>query len=93
MSDKARDKKKQVSPGENVCFEEALGKLEVIVNDLEGGELSLEEALARVEEGITLSRQCMRKLSQIEARIDLLLTEEQGQLSSRPVSLGGDTEC
>jgi exodeoxyribonuclease VII small subunit len=93
MSDKAKDKKKQDLPEENVCFEEALGKLEVIVNNLESGELSLEEALAKVEEGIALSRRCMQKLSQIEARIDLLLIEEQGGLTSRPIVLGGDTEC
>ena len=36
----------------NVCFEEALGKLEVIVKELESGDLPLEEALDKFNQGI-----------------------------------------
>lgn len=92
MTDKM-DKLPQIFPEHNVCFEDALGKLEMIVSELEGGELSLEEALAKFEEGITVSRYCMQRLTEIETKIDLLVSEEHGQPSFRPVVLGGDKEC
>lgn len=89
----ATGRKKKITPDNNVCFEDALGKLEIIVNELEGGQLSLEDALAKFEEGIALSRHCSQRLQEIEAKIDLLLSDEQGQPVFRPAVLGGDKEC
>ena len=43
-------------------FEEALKKLEKIVDDLESGNLSLDDALDKYEEGIKLSKMCAKKL-------------------------------
>jgi len=43
-------------------FEEALKKLEKIVEDLENGDLSLDEALKKYQEGIELSRICNQRL-------------------------------
>ena len=58
-------------------FEEALEQLEAIVDQLEGGDLSLEEALKKFEEGIKLSRFCQRKLNETEQKITTLLTETE----------------
>lgn len=53
-------------------FEEALRQLEGIVRQLEEGELGLDEALARYEDGVKLLRRCHQLLEQAERRIELL---------------------
>jgi exodeoxyribonuclease VII small subunit len=90
MSDKTANRKKQRVTVEQVCFEEALGKLELIITTLEEGDLSLEAALEKFEEGINISRFCVKRLGEIEAKVDLLLVEEQGQTVSSPAVLGGE---
>jgi exodeoxyribonuclease VII small subunit len=55
-----------------VTFEEALGELERIVRDLEDGQTTLEESLARYEKGVGLLKQCYGQLRQAEQRISLL---------------------
>lgn len=61
-------------------FEEALSRLEQIVQRLEKGELPLEESLVLYEEGVKLSRLCHAKLEQAEGRIELLLKDSRGEL-------------
>lgn len=53
-------------------FEEALGKLESIVHELEEGQIGLADSLGRYEEGIRLLKQCYALLEQAEQRIELL---------------------
>jgi exodeoxyribonuclease VII small subunit len=74
----------EATPGER-SFEESLAELERIVRDLEEGDLGLDRALARYEEGIALIRQCQAQLTQAEQRI-LVLTglEADGQPSLQP---------
>lgn len=60
-------------------FEDALEKLEGIVKELEGGELSLESSLARYEHGVRLARFCNGKLEEAEKRIEMLLVDEDGE--------------
>jgi exodeoxyribonuclease VII small subunit len=69
----------------DVSFEQALAELERVVQDLEDGELGLDQALARYEQGIALLRQCQGQLTQAEQRI-LLLTgvERDGQPVLQP---------
>ena len=67
-----------------LAFEEALQRLEAIVDRLEGGELPLEEALARFEEGVRLSRRLSEQLGAAELRVERLL-REGGELLVRPV--------
>lgn len=93
MSEKPANRKKQHAAVQEVCFEDALGKLELIVDNLEVGNLSLEAALAKFEEGINISRFCVQRLAEIEAKVDLLLMEEQGQTVISPAVLGGNTDC
>jgi exodeoxyribonuclease VII small subunit len=58
--------------GASLGFEEALGKLEAIVHDLEEGQIGLAESLGRYEEGIKLLKQCYGLLEHAERRIELL---------------------
>ena len=60
-------------------FEHALKKLERIVQQLEGGDLSLEESLGLFEEGVRLTRVCSSRLDEAERRIALLTKTEDGQ--------------
>lgn len=75
----------------DLAYEEAVKKLEVIVNKLEDSEIPLEESLAYFQEGIVLSRYCREKLAEIEARVEYLLKEEQKQ-SSGDSQQGGTEE-
>lgn len=61
-------------------FEEALKKLEEIVQRLERGELTLEESLTCYEEGIHLSRLCHTKLEEAERKIEVLVKDARGEL-------------
>ena len=54
-------------------FEQAMEQLEKIVEELEAGDLPLEKAMQKFEEGMELSRFCTRKLDETEKKINLLL--------------------
>lgn len=60
---------------QDLTFEQALEKLEVIVEELEKGNLSLDDALMRYEEGVRLSRFCSNKLKEVEGRIEMIVKE------------------
>ena len=57
-------------------FEEALKKLEKIVDDLENGELSLDEALKKYEEGVKLAQSCSQTLSAAQRKVELLMKKD-----------------
>ena len=57
-------------------FEEALEKLSELVEQMESGDLSLEESLKIFEEGIKLSKDCQNALSDAEKKVQALLLEE-----------------
>ena len=59
-------------------FEAALARLEQIVADMEGGQLTLEQSLERFEEGMKLSRLCATQLDTIERRIEVLVRQADG---------------
>lgn len=65
-------------------FESAMKQLEQIAQELEGGELSLELAMKKFEEGIQLSRFCTKKLDETERRITLLLQDSDGSVHEAP---------
>ena len=81
----ARAKKKDNL--DEMCFEEALEKLEVIVKQLERGELSLDESLGNFAEGVNLSKVCLSKLDYAQLQIDKILVEEQGKIIEKPLQL------
>lgn len=70
-----------------VPFEEALKKLETIVEAMEAEDLPLEQLLARFEEGTKLARICQIKLSEAELRIEQLEKQSSGELALKPLEL------
>ena len=66
---------------QKVTFEQALGKLERIVEQIESGQIGLEESIARYEEGVALIQQCRTILDAAEKKIQLLAKGEGGQLA------------
>lgn len=67
-----------------IKFEDALKKLEKIVGDLENGNISLDEALEKYEEGIRLSKVCAKKLEVAKKKVEILLKAEDGSLELKP---------
>jgi exodeoxyribonuclease VII small subunit len=65
-------------------FEEALKRLEKIVGDLEKGDLSLDDALERYEEGIKLARLCEKRLEVAKKKVEILLKSEDGSVEVKP---------
>ncbi|HKL20014.1 MAG TPA: exodeoxyribonuclease VII small subunit [Halalkalibaculum sp.] len=59
-----------MSKKERQSFEEALSRLEEIVNELEDESISLEDTIRLYEEGIKLSKKCTETLEQAELRIE-----------------------
>lgn len=55
---------------ERPSFEEALKKLETIVNELENEDITLEDSVKLYEEGVKMSRFCTEILEQAELRIE-----------------------
>jgi exodeoxyribonuclease VII small subunit len=66
-------------------FEETLKKLEKIVEDLEKGDLSLDEALKKYQEGIELSRLCAQRLETAKKKIDVLVKNKKGEFEVKPL--------
>ena len=65
----------------NINFEKTLDQLEELVEDMEHGDLSLEESLKAFEKGIKLTRDCQEALNQAEQKVQMLV-EENNQLST-----------
>jgi exodeoxyribonuclease VII small subunit len=55
-------------------FEKKLARLEELVAKMEGGDLSLEDSLKSLEEGVRLSRECNGQLSAAEQKVKVLLS-------------------
>ena len=68
----------------DINFEKALEELEGIVENLESGDLSLENSLKSFEKGIKLARQCQEQLSKAELQVQKLI-EENGELKTTPL--------
>jgi exodeoxyribonuclease VII small subunit len=78
----------QNSPGQasNLPFEEALKKLEAIVESMEGEELALETLLARYEEGTRLAKVCQEKLAEADIKIQQLEKNAAGEMKLKPMA-------
>ena len=64
-------------------FEDCLQRLEVIVNELEKGDVSLDRALQLFDEGVTLSNSCRKELEEAEGKVEILL-KRNGKLQPEP---------
>jgi exodeoxyribonuclease VII small subunit len=65
-------------------FEDALERLETIVRELEEGSLSLEDALAKYEEGVKTLKNCYETLRKAEKKIEIVVKDEDGTLRVEP---------
>jgi exodeoxyribonuclease VII small subunit len=75
MSDDAGRTSDAAAGAPELSFEDAFERLEALVERLEAGELSLEEALAAFEEGVRLERRLEEQLRRAERRIEVLVRE------------------
>lgn len=66
-----------------IKFEEALGRLEEIVKTLERGDLPLEDSLKIFEEGVGLSKTCLKLLDNAEKKVEILLEDLNGNKQPR----------
>ena len=65
-------------------FEEELEALERIVEELEGGELSLDDSMARFADGVKRLRACTGLLDQADAQVTMLVKGAGGDLVEEP---------
>ena len=73
--------------GSSLPFEEALQKLETIVEAMEAGELPLETLIARYEEGTRLAKVCQEKLAEAEVKIQQLEKNAGGEMKLKPLAV------
>lgn len=65
-------------------FEEAVAQLESIVEELESGDLPLDKAMKRFEEGVKLSKTCSDTLDEVESRVRILTGETDEGVTDAP---------
>jgi len=70
----------------NLPFEEALKRLEGIVDAMESDDLPLETLLAKYEEGTRLAQSCQARLSEAELKVQQLERKANGQLTVKTIS-------
>ena len=74
-------------------FEQALQQLEQIVHEMESGDLPLEKAIKKFEEGIELSNSCSKMLDETEKKITLLIRDKEGRMVEEPfIEENSDTD-
>lgn len=64
----------------NKKFETALEELELVVEQLETGELSLEDSLEAFEKGVGLVKYCSQKLDEVEKKVEVLIKDKESKL-------------
>ncbi len=90
MADKKEDRQQDLP--EDMDFETALERLEAIVEELEAGELGLEEGLKKFELAMRLKEFCSRKLREAEARIEEYAAQAEAAGHQLPQTLFGVSE-
>ena len=73
-------------------FEEAMERLEDIVQGLEEGDLTLEKSLVTFEEGMKLIKFCSKKLEEAEQKVTMLVQGSEGDLSQQPIRIEENDE-
>ena len=68
------------APAESPAIDTVLGELERVVAELEAGDLPLEIALRRFEDGVRLARQGGQLLDAVEQRVEMLLEGREGSV-------------
>jgi exodeoxyribonuclease VII small subunit len=75
-----------------VKFEQAMARLEAIVGELERGDLPLDESLKIFEEGIRLSKSCLKVLEDAEKKVQVLVQEKNGKKKLQAFSPDDEVE-
>tara|TARA_B100000035_G_scaffold312851_1_gene325213 strand:- start:1851 stop:2093 length:243 start_codon:yes stop_codon:yes gene_type:complete len=71
---------KNKSIEKSLDFEKSLAKLESIIEELENGELPLNESIKTFEEGVKLTKHCQELLTKAELKVQKLLEKDDGTL-------------
>ena len=80
------DKKIKVTEEiKKLSFEEAISELEQIVEDLERGDIELEDSISIYERGVILKAHCETKLKTAKMKIDKIVSLPDGDFSSEPL--------
>jgi exodeoxyribonuclease VII small subunit len=82
---KAKGAESAVDEIQKLSFEEALKRLEGIVESMEAQELPLETLLTQYQEGTTLAQLCQAKLNAAELKVQQLEKNSKGELTLKPV--------
>jgi len=77
-------------PAAILPFEEALKKLEAIVEAMESEDLPLETLLAKYQEGTRLAKVCQEKLADAEVKIQQLEKNTAGEMQLKPMKLSSE---
>ena len=75
---------KTIQSPDDLPFEAAIARLEVIVKAMEGDNLPLDESLSLYEEGIALTRRLNRELTEAEQRVMILQRTPDGEIKPAP---------
>ena len=73
-----------MSSDKPINLEKTLADLELLVEELESGTLSLDDAMKKFEEGVKLTRMCQKTLKEAEQKVELLLQNSDGEDESIP---------
>ncbi len=73
-------------------FEKSMKQLEQIVQELESGDLSLEKAIKKFEDGVGLSKLCSKQLDETEKKVTMLLRDQNGKISVNSFKPDEETE-
>lgn len=84
---------KNTGQAKTPTFEEALKRLEQLVESMESDELPLETLIARYEEGMKLVRLCQAKLAEAELKIQQLEKNASGEFKLKPFESTEDSEA
>lgn len=69
---------------DKLSFEEAISQLDSIVQNLENGNLNLDDSIEMFQKGIELSNFCSKKLDDAERKITILIQNQNGELKETP---------
>jgi len=72
----------------DLSFEEALKELEGIVQQLERGQVKLDDAIASYERGTLLKRHCEDKLKEAKMKVDRIVLSADGTVGTEPAKIG-----
>ena len=90
MSKPVKDAPPAAEECANLPFEEALKRLEGIVESMENDDLPLDALLSQYEEGTKLAQSCHSRLAEAEIKIQQLERKSNGQFALKPLSTSGE---